>query len=182
VAGAVFETLSEDGYDAIERAVTDAYFELAETVGDPDELCLCLLESMSTELDDRLDASEQAEVLTGAATRLGPPDTTEKPLNATLLHLQARGLIGGFTRSPWSVDLDGSARSVVTQLSDYALFPREGRFPVLRLVLELYRRQPAQRPTALQVEELEGGWRCTSVLPETVDPTGLASIAVDREM
>jgi len=182
VAGAVFETLSADGYDAIERAVMGAYFELAETVGDPDELCLCLLESMATELDDRLDASEQAAVLDGAATRLGPPDTTETPLNATLSHLQARGLIGGFTRSPWSVDLDGGARSVVIQLSEYALAPREGRLPVLPLVLELYRRQPTQRPTALQVAEREDGWRCTFGLAETAGPTGLVSAPIDPEV
>ena len=182
VAGAVFETLSEGGYDAIERAVMDAYFELAETVDDPDELCLYLLESMSTELDDRLEASEQADVLTGAATRSGPLDTTEKPLDATLSHLQTRGLIGGVTRSPWSVDLDGGARLIVVQLSDYALSPREGRLPVLPLVVELYRRQPPQRPTALRVAERGDGWRCTFGLTKAARPTGLVSTPIDSEV
>jgi len=180
VAGAVFETLSQDGHDDIERAVMDAYFQLAETV-EPDELCLCLLESMATELDDGPDASERADVLDGAATRLGPHDTTDKPLDATLSHLQARGLIGGFTRSPRSVDLDRGARSVVVQLSDYALSPREGRLPVLPLVLELYRRQPAQRPAALQVEKRENGWRCTFGVAETAEPAGLISALIESE-
>ena len=182
VAGAVFETLSEDGYDAIERAVMNAYFELAETVGDPDELCLCLLESMSTELDNRLEASEQADVLTGAATLLGPRDTTGGPLDATLSHLQTRGLIRGFTRSPWSIDLDESARSVVVRISEYALSPREGRLPVLPLVVELYRRQPARPPTALQVAEREDGWRCTFGLATTAGPAGLVSAPIDSEV
>ena len=181
VAGAVFETLSEDGYDGIERAVMNAYFELAETVGDPDELCLCLLESMSTELDNRLDASEQADVLAGAATLLGPRDTTEEPLDATLSHLQARGLLGGFVRSPWSVDFDGGAQSVVVQISTYALSPREGRLPVLPLVVELYRRQPAHPPTALQVAEREDGWRCTFHLAPTAGPAGLVSAPIHSE-
>jgi hypothetical protein len=182
VAGAVFETLSADGYNATERAVMDAYFQLAETVDDSDELCLCLLESMSAELDSRLEVSEQADVLTDAATRLGPHDTTDEPLDATLSHLQARGLIGGFTRSPWSIDLDGGARSVVIKLSDYAFSPRKGRLPVLPLMVELYRRQPAQRPTALQVEEREDGWRCTFGLGGTSGSSGLISAPIDSEV
>lgn len=67
------------------------------------------------------------------------------------------------------------------QLSDYALSPREGRLPVLPLVLELYRRQPARRPTALHVEEREDGWRWTFGLAETAGPTGLVSAPIDSE-
>jgi len=181
VAGAVFETLSEDGYDAIERTVMDAYFELAGTVDDPDKLCLCLLENMSTELDNRLDAAVQAKILTGAATRLGPRDTTDKPLYAALSYLQTRGLIGGFTRSPWSIDIDGGARSVVVQISKYALSPREGRLPVLPLVVELYRREPARPPTALQVAEHDDGWRCTFGIAATAGPAGLVSAPINSE-
>jgi hypothetical protein len=182
VAGAVFETLSDEGYDAVETAVIDAYFELAETVGDPDDLCLCLLESMATELDDQLAASEQAEILTGAANRLGPTDPTEPPLTATLTFLEDRGLVGGYTRSPWSVNLGGGARSVVIQLSEYALSPREGRLPVLPLVLELYRRQPERLPVSLQVAERKDGWRVTFDLAETEEATGLTSAPIDSEV
>ncbi|MDS0297802.1 hypothetical protein NDI76_03525 [Halogeometricum sp. S1BR25-6] len=84
VAAAVFETLSEAGYGAVETAVMDAYLELAERVPDPDDLCLCLLESMATELDGRLSAAEQADVLARAADRLASaavgPKRVKRPL------------------------------------------------------------------------------------------------------
>jgi len=180
-AGAVFETLSTTNHDHVERAIMDAYFELAETIADPDELCLYLLESMATELDDRLDASEQVTVLEDAATRLEPAQVSETPLTATLTFLEDRGLVDSYTRSPWSIDLDGGARSIVVQLSEYALSPRDGRLPVLPLVLDLYRRQPTECPTSLRVVERENGWRITFVLAETAEPTGVASVPIDSE-
>ncbi|MFB6227454.1 MAG: hypothetical protein ABEH88_02535, partial [Halobacteriales archaeon] len=76
VAAAVFETLSNAGYDSVETAVMDAYFDLAEAVTDPDGLCLCLLEGMSAELNEGLMPDEQAEVLAGAAARLEPTEVT----------------------------------------------------------------------------------------------------------
>lgn len=181
VAGAVFETLSETNHDRVERAIMEAYFELAETIADPADFCLCLLESMATELGDRLDTPEQATVLEDAATRLEPADTTATPLTATLRFLEDRGLVGSYSRSPWSVDLDGGARSVVVQLSEYALSPRDGRLPVLPLVLDLYRREPTAYPTSLRVAGCENGWRITFVLAGTAEPTGLASAPIDSE-
>jgi hypothetical protein len=70
IAAAVFEALSEAGCREVEAAVMDRYFDLAESVPDPDDLCLCLLEGMAAELADRLAAEDLIDVLSRAADRL----------------------------------------------------------------------------------------------------------------
>jgi hypothetical protein len=95
VAAAVFEALSSAGHDAVETAVMDAYFDLAETVPDREELCLCLLESMAAALDGRLAPGEQAEVLAGAAARLDPGGDAGEPIAATLERLEGVGIVAG---------------------------------------------------------------------------------------
>jgi hypothetical protein len=182
VAAVVFETLSADGYDAVETAVVDAYFDLAETVPDPDDLCLCLLESMATELHERLRPAEQADLLASAATRLPPREATDSPVSTTLSLLEDRGLLGGYTRSPRSIRLAEGTRSVVVRLSEYALAPRDGRLPVLPIVLEVYRRRPDRRPSSLRVVDADDGWRITIVTATDVEPSGLASAPIDPEV
>jgi hypothetical protein len=182
VAAAVLETLSEDGFRAVETAVMDAYFDLAETVGDPDDLCLCLLESMAGELDERLGPAEQAALLAGAATRLPPREATDSPVSTALSLLEAHGLLGGYTQSPWSVELAGGTRSVVVRLSEYALAPRDGRLPVLPIVLEVYRHRPDRPPSSLRVVDVDDGWRITLVLATDAEPSGLASAPIDPEV
>ena len=182
VAAAVFETLSAAGYEAVETAVMDAYFDLAETVADPDDLCLCLLESMATELDARLDPAEQANVLARAAGQLEPLPASDKPVTATLTRLQQLGLVGDYTRSLWRIDLDDGTRSIVVRLSEYALSPRNGRLPVLPVVLDLYRRQLDWPPSALDVVGAEDGWRVTLVFANEVEPTELASVPIRSEV
>jgi len=179
VAGAVFETLSESGHDAVESAVMDAYFRLAETVDDPDELCLCLLESMASELDGRLDACDQAEVLEDAASRLESPIDDTAPLDATLAALEQRGVIESYTRSPWSVDLDGGAGSAVVQISGYALSARDGRLPVLPLTLELCRYHAERLPQSIEVTTIDRGWQLTFVLADTETQNGLVTAPID---
>jgi hypothetical protein len=178
VAAVVFETLSDDGHDAVERAVMDAYTDLAETVADPDDLCLCLLESIATELDARLSPAEQADALADAAVRLTPVDPSDGPLSATLRSLQGCGLLGDYLQSPWSADLDADTRAVDVRLSDYALSPRYGRLPVLPIVLGLYRRQPAPPPSSLRVTDVEDGWRITLALSTDAEPNGLVSAPI----
>ena len=179
VAGAVFETLSESGHDAVESAVMDTYFELAETVDDPDELCLCLLESMANELDGSLDACDQAEVLEDAASRLESPTDDTAPLDATLAALEQRGVIESYTRSPWSVDLDGGAGSAVVQVSGYALSARDGRLPVLPLTLELCRYHAERLPQSIEVTTIDRGWQLTFVLADTETQNGLVTAPID---
>ncbi|KKF39105.1 hypothetical protein FK85_31240, partial [Halorubrum saccharovorum] len=71
-AAALFEALSAGGHDDAESAVMDAYFDLAERVSDPDDLCLCLLEAMAETLHRRLTPDEQASVLSAAAAGVSP--------------------------------------------------------------------------------------------------------------
>ena len=182
MAAALFETLSEDGYRGVETAVMDAYFDLAETIADPDDLCLCLLESMARELDQRLSPTEQVEVLAEAATRLAPTDIADRPVSTTLSVLEDRGLLKSYTRSPWSIDLDGGTRSVVVQLSEYAMAPHNGRLLVLPIVLELYRRQPDWLPSSLRAVDMDGEWRIILVMGQEAEPSGLASAPITPEV
>jgi len=182
VAGAVFETLSEAGYGGVESAVMDAYFELAETVDAPDELCLCLLESMANELHGRLSPADQAGVLTDAAVRLESPGDGDDPFDGTLTALEQRGVIESYTRSPSSLDLDGGARSVVVRISDYALSERDGRLPTLPLTLELCRHHAARPPRSVRATTVDGGWQLTFVLADAADRSGLVSAPIDGEV
>lgn len=181
-AAAVLETLSEDGYDAVETAVMDAYFDLAETIADPDDLCVCLLENMAIELDDRLQPTDQAAVLASAATRLSPAEPTEKAVSTTLWTLGDCGLVRGYTRSPWSTALDDGTKSIVVWLSEYALTPLDDQFPVLPIILELYRHQPDWLPSSVQVVDADDGWRLTLVQAREAQPSGLASVPIHPEV
>jgi hypothetical protein len=156
----------------------DAYFEFAEAVEDHDELCLCLLECMSTELDERLCLADQAEVLANAADRL-EPSGDDDPFDGTLAALERRGVIDGFTRSPYSVGFDGGVGAVVVQVSGYALSARDGRLPVLPVTLELCRRHPERPPQPVSVTAVDGGWQFTFVQSDTPGRNGFASAPVD---
>lgn len=176
VAAVVFETLSETGYDAVETAVMDAYFELAESVEDTDELCLCLLESVAAELDARLSPAEQAAVLSDAASRLDSRTTARGPrIDAAFAHLRAAGVVESVSRSPWSVDLRQGTRSVVVRLHEYALSPQDGRLPTLPLVVELYRGGWDWSPASVEVTDSDDeDWRVRLVLAREPDPGDLA--------
>ena len=178
VAAAVFETLSDAGHDATERAITSDYDAVADTITDPDDLCLYLLERMAATLDRRLTPTVQATVLTDAATRLSPVDPVEDPLSDTLGSLQRRGLLGAYRQSPWVADLDAGTRSVDVLLSEYALSPRRGRLPVLPLVVGLYRRRPDRPPSSLWAVDDGDGWRITLALDTGAEPNGLVSAPI----
>ena len=181
VVGAVFGTLSKAGHDEVERAAMDSYFKLAETLSGPDELCICLLESMAVELDERLSPADQAETLSNAVARLEPVADSNNPLEATLTSLEQWGLITGYTRSPWSVNLDDGARSVVVRISGYALPARNNRLPVLPLTLELCRHQTKRLPQFVRVTAIDGGWQLRFVLTDTVGQDGLVNAPIDGE-
>ncbi|WP_436926919.1 DUF7551 domain-containing protein [Halosimplex amylolyticum] len=178
VAAATFETLSDGACEGVETAIMDTYFERAETVEDPDDLCLCLLESMATEIDDRLSPVRQAEVLSATAAQLGPGDRADEPVTAALRALHRRGLVGEFTCAPAGIDRATGARSVRTTLSEYALSPQDDRLPVLPVAVELYRHRPAMAPAALRVAAADEGWRVTVELGTDGEPDGLASAPI----
>ncbi|ESP89977.1 DUF7551 domain-containing protein [Candidatus Halobonum tyrrellensis] len=181
VAAAVFETLSDAEYDGVETAVMDAYFELAETLADPDDLCLCLLECTAAELDARLTPAEQADVLSRAVTRLTPVEPADDPVSATFDRLQRLGLVGEYSRSPAAVDIDAGVRTVVVHLSEYALSPREGRLPVLPVAFDLYR-QRRDPPSRFRVSRVGDGWRVVLTFADGERaPDGLASVPIRSE-
>lgn len=182
VAAAVFETLSDAGYSAVETAVMDSYFELAETVADPNDLCLCLLESMSGELHARLTPADQSTVLAGAATRLGPADATTDPVEGTFSLLESHGLLTGYSCLPWSVDLDAGVRSLDVDVSDYALSPHRGRLPVLPIALGLNRRGFDWELPSVQVTATADGWRITFTPCREQEPEGLVSAPIRSEV
>jgi hypothetical protein len=179
VAAVVFEALSDGRYDGVETAVMDAYFDLAETIPDPDDCCLCLLESMARELDERLCPAEQADVIAAAAERLPPADRPDRPVSETLTALEDRGLVGDAAQSPWTVAPDDGPRSVVVQLSEYALAPRDGRLPVLPLALELHRRRADLDAASLRAAGVDDGWQLTLVLADDAGPRGLVRAPID---
>lgn len=178
VAAAVFETLSDAGHDAAERAVTSDYAAVADAVADPDDLCLYLLERMAATLDRRLTPTAQGTVLSDAATRLSPVESDGDPLSETLGSLQQCGLVGAYRQSPWVADLDTGTRSVEIHLTEYALSPRRGRLPVLPLVVGLYRRHPDRPPSSLRAVGDGGGWRITLDLDADAEPNGLVSAPI----
>ncbi|EMA46415.1 hypothetical protein C448_06528 [Halococcus morrhuae DSM 1307] len=183
-AAAVFETLSEAGYDAVETAVMDRYFDLAESISEPDDLCLCLLEGMAVELDTRLDPTAQRDVLSAAARRLSSPirSTDGEPVAATLAYLRDRGVLRGSARSSGAIEPDDGVRSVVVELSEYALTPHDGRLPTLPLVVELSRRRSEWLPAPVRVEAIDDGWRIRFAPARETDPIGVvgAPIVADR--
>jgi hypothetical protein len=181
VAGAVFETLSAAGYTDVETAVMDAYFELAEHVGDHDELCLCLLESMAAELDDRLTPAEQADLLVDSAARLESPADGAEPFDATLVTLGRRGLLERYTQPHRSADAADDTESTVVEISGYALSARHGRLPVLPLTLELCRRQSGRPPRSVRAAAVEEGWRLTVSDVAATDWDGLVNAPILEE-
>ncbi|MFW6435886.1 MAG: DUF7551 domain-containing protein [Halovenus sp.] len=173
VAAAVFEALSAGGYSTVESAVMDAYFELAETIAEPDELCLRLLESTATELGRHLAPREQASLLASAGSRLPPADAADRPVKESCDELQRSGLVGSYSYSPVSYDRERRERLVVVDLLDYALSERDGRLPVLPFVLDLYRRDLDRTPSELLVEADGEDWRLTIEFSDSTAPAGL---------
>lgn len=182
VAAAVFEALSDAGHDGVESAVMDVYFDLAETVTDLDDLCLCLLESMATEIDQRLTPDEQAAIISTAAARLPTPPTADHPIAATLAQLEQWGLLGNYMWSPVSNEPGDDAPSVVVQMSDYALSPRNDRLPVLPVIVELVRYQSNWTPSSVDVVAVDTGWQIRIELARDSEPSGLVSAPIQPEV
>lgn len=179
VAAAVFEALSACGHDAVESAVMDAYFDLAERLPDPDELCLCLLESIAGELETDLDPAAQRGVIADAAARLGPIRGDGDPIDAVFAEIEAVGLVADFSRSPEAAVVDGT-QSVV-DVEGYALSATHGRLPILPIVLGLRRRQFDRPLAAVAARERRDGWRVTFDHGTLDEPGGLACAPIEGE-
>lgn len=174
VAAATFESLSDCGFRAAERATMERYAGLAEALPTPDGLCVCLLESMAVTLSERLDGAAQATVLARAAERLGPRHGDEEPVAAAFADLRDCGVVGDFTPP----ESEAEAGTAGIRFSEYALSPRDGRLPVLPIVVGLFGRLPARPPRRVWVEPVAKGWRLEAAFGERDDPDGLLNAPI----
>ncbi|RDZ45209.1 hypothetical protein C5B91_07180 [Haloferax sp. Atlit-10N] len=178
VAAAVFEALVDADHRTVETAVMDAYFDLAETMSSADDLCLRLLESMATALHVHLTSTEQADVLERAASNLSSRPESAGALEATLAEMERLDLVGSYTCSSWRPGPDSGTRSAELTLERYALSAREGRLPVLPVVLDLYRRAESWKPVSLHVTPADEGWHATLSVSSKSNAVGLASVPI----
>ncbi|MFC4450364.1 DUF7551 domain-containing protein [Halorussus aquaticus] len=183
VAAAVFEALSELGENSVERAVLEAYLHSAESVTDPDELCLVLLSTAATEIDARLDPGRQARVLRTAANRLGTPSRLDDPMRATLARLDGLSLVGDYAVVPngdTAADSDSegdTGRSWRITVEEYAFEASEGRVPTLPFAVELFRHLPAETVAVADLRAMtESRWEC--VVSTDPDRARAVSLAV----
>ncbi|WP_162224594.1 DUF7551 domain-containing protein [Halorussus amylolyticus] len=159
VAAATFESLSELGHRDAERGTMDAYLHSAEAIPDPDDLCLVLLSTMATELDARLSPDQQAEVLEGAADRLGIRERANDPVTATLARFDGLSLVGDYAVTPRSES--GASRSWRVTLDGYAFDRSGGRLPTLPLAVELLRHLPDRTLAVTDVRTVgDRSWQC----------------------
>lgn len=183
VAGVVFETIAASEHDDLENAIMETYFAVAETVEHPDDLCLRLLESIATELDDRLDPTAQADVLSAAASALpidAPAETDGDggPLDGTLARLQTAGLLADYRIERCSADLDADSRSWEVRIDGYALDESGGRIVTLPIVVELLGRLAARSIRITGAGRVDGTatWRLAVTTGTTESPYGLACL------
>ncbi|EMA31326.1 DUF7551 domain-containing protein [Halobiforma nitratireducens] len=184
VAGAVFEAIADSPHDHLERAIMDAYFDLAERIEGTDELCLCLLESMAAELETALDPHSQQDLLLAAARRLptvaSRSDETGDALESTLARLVAVEFLQGYAVRSRAVDPDTGGRSWTVVLDEYALGDPDptGAEPevvvTLPLSLELFRHCPT-RSLAVTDAGHVGSERPAHRVTISTEPTDRAS-------
>jgi hypothetical protein len=173
----VFETLSNMGYEKVERAVMDAYFEAAETIPSRDTLCLRLLEQMAIELDARLSNTQQASVLVQASSQLPAPSAQDSALTAAFDRLEAIGLLDSYSTSPWIVDPVGGERQCHVSVTDYALTPVDTIIPTLPISIDLLRRQPDTTLDVSAVARINAEtWQFTLTADSDAEPAGLTTV------
>ncbi|WP_435098301.1 DUF7551 domain-containing protein [Halarchaeum sp. P4] len=172
VAAAVFETLSGGGFRDAERAVMDAYLGAAETVTDPDDLCLLLLRSMGAVLDATLDAHEQEVVLNRAAGRLTRTAIREDAVVDSLTSVADAGLLDGYR-----IQNDGAEeRAYTVELDGYALSQREYVL-TLPVAVELLRRRPGADVQFTPADGDRPGFRVALADRQRHRPQGLFRVA-----
>jgi len=180
VAGVVFETIADSPHSGVEDAIMDRYLELAETVEHPDECCLRLIEAVATELDSRLTADQQADILRTAATELPQPSTPEPgvdPLESALSALQSVTLLEDYTVETQSSSCSSTAWKVT--LNDYLLINDADHMVTLPLVVELFRRLSTVGLRITAVERRSGSppeWQFTLTATPTASNGSLSVV------
>lgn len=183
VAGVVFETIAASSSTGLETAIMDTYFDVAETIDHPDELCLQLLESIATELDARRDPDEQATLLAAAAADFPAEPVRDParddPLEGTLAELQSVGLLDTYRIERCPPD-QATGSSWTVRLAGYALGSTADRIVTLPIVVELFRRLPTRSLTITDAERVTGSvsatWRLTVTTATTDRSRGLACL------
>jgi hypothetical protein len=144
---------------------------------------------MAEALHRRLTPDEQASVLSAAAAALPPVSggahvsaadrvPVDDPVSAAFDRLAGVGVVDGYVRESES-EPGTAAGSETVLVSDCALTARDGRFPTLPLVLELYRRtDPGRRHDAVRIAAVDEGWRVSLSAGSDDGPVGLASAAI----
>lgn len=178
VTGALFETLADEGYERVERAVMDVYLDAAESVADRDEFCLVLLESMVVELTDQLSADEQHHVLEAASRRMPPVEDDGRTIETALQRLVSVSIAADYHLTP--LDDTSSSRGWLVTLSEYALDGDERYLPTLPLAIELNRilPDPVSIEWARAVDTHDWELRLSTRDPTKSTDTGLLRAAI----
>jgi hypothetical protein len=183
VAAAVFGALTEHGHEEIETRVMRAYDEYAAADPTADDLCLRLLERMSTMVATRLSPDEQATLLDSAADRLDAvapnQDRPGNDIDTALACLAETHGIGEFRDAGWEQCRRTGIRTVRVDVSAYAFAPRQGRLPTLPVVIALYASRLDWRPVAVSVRTASDGWQFRIAPLGEARPAGLASACVE---
>ncbi|MFW5964914.1 MAG: DUF7551 domain-containing protein [Natronomonas sp.] len=186
VAGVVFEAIAGSPHVDLQDAIMDTYLDAAEAVESPDELCLRLLESIATELDERLASDEQASVLREAAANLPRDDggvLAPEPLAATLESLAAVGLVDDYRIERCSAAASGESRSWTVRIEGYSLDGTPGRVVTLPLVVHLFDRLATRSVTISGAERVagSGSWRLAIETNTTGRVGGLVCVPTETE-
>jgi hypothetical protein len=157
----------------------DCYCEAADAIEDPDELCLHLLRTLALELDDRLSAAEQAQVLSTAASEVPDVDSTEEPLVGTFDRLVAVDLVDEYSITP-EADATVGRQSWTVRIENYALAGPDDPLPTLPIALDLLRRLPNAALTLSRARHHDdGSWTVQLTATEDGEPAGLFRVPTD---
>lgn len=176
VAAAVFEALSAHDEAEAERAVMDAYLHSAESVTDPDDLCVVLLSTMAAELDDLLTPREQERVLRTAADRVGCRGGSTDPVTGALARFDGLGLVGDYSveASRTTSAPPDDPRSWRVTVDEYA-FEAADRLPTLPLVVSVLRRRPGESVAVTDARRVGATAVRFAVRAGVERPTGVVS-------
>lgn len=177
VAGVVFESIADSTHTALQDAIMDRYLASAEEVDEPNDLCVRLLQSIADELTARLDADEVAEVLRGAGGRMPGADLEDTdPVERVLADLESIGMVGSYSVSAPTVDIDAETREWEIELRRCTLAD-DDRVVTVPVVVAIFRRASVRSLSVKPVESGDSGtWRLAVTANRPGGSSGLTSV------
>ncbi|EMA30305.1 DUF7551 domain-containing protein [Haloarcula japonica] len=172
VAGSLFEVLS-GRHRSVEQAVIDSYLEAAEETENRERLCLAMLESMATALEEHLDPERQADTLREAAGQLPRKPSGPEPVRDAIADLETAGLVDEAAIEPAAAGPGRCSRYITLQ--NYRPTLSDLRCPVLPIAVELLRRTSIT-PQMAQAERTADGWRLLVSLAGDQPAEGLSVV------